>query len=827
MADAPAAVPPTPDVPPAPGAPEPPVSVPPPPLPPPSVAPPSGPPPLGPPPGYVPGPAWPSPLGAFLGRTFRGDWAGAAQAALWPLGLLLIASAALGIPSYGQSSDGGEAIIGFGDRTRIALALLLQALGGGFEVKSAPASVFGGGGSGGGLAGDFEGGGSLSLIPLTVTALWIVALFIGVRMLRTRMARTQFAGPQFAQAQFAQDRPYAGGGAPQSATAGLEAAARVALLVTAGVLALSLIARPTLLGAVQVSSSPALAALGALLLGFAVAGGVLHQDDLARWSAARPGVRALLRATGTALRALSVVLVLCSVVAFICLTQIDDLDGLWDNDGISPLAAALLVLPNLAVTALGLSWGAPIEGEARGTSSYSYGGGYSHESFGLSELGDVTNSWAIVGALALGLVCALIIGIMAARRSAGRGEQLLTAGLCYGLFLLLAGFGGLGWEMAGRSSDYDTGYGSGSGGSASGKASIGLDIPYALLFGLLWIFIAAFVAPYLLRMTGSGAGPVAPAMPPIASPMSPMSSTSPVSSVPTPPMPSSPTPGFVPPPALASPPPAQMPAPAPAPASMPNPAPIPIPYDSHTFHLGQRPPVTPKARGRSLVWVVTLAVAFVVGGGAAAGVLIWQDKHSDGDSNKPAAGSTPTAPASSSPSPVLSEPPTAAPTSTPTGEATGEATASSAEPPDGYRQLDDPMGFSFAVPDVWAREGVKNGTQVTYAGSTGLEHLQVGVIANAGYTSYDNFLTLEKTAKKKDAGYRRIKLESNIFQGRAGAIWEYTYTDESGRTLHAKDQGYVAANGTEYAIMIVGHDDVWQSGLSETFRVALDSWKLT
>ncbi|MET7703700.1 hypothetical protein [Streptomyces sp. NPDC005485] len=854
-----------------------------------------------PPPVYAPGPTRQSPFGAFLGRTFRGDWAGAVQAALWPVGLLLIASVALGIPSYGQSSDGGEAIIGFGDRTRVALAVLLQALGGGFEVKSAPASVFGGGGGDGGLAGDFEGGGSLSLVPLTVTALWIAALFIGARMLRTRMLRLEalraaalgagmpgttgvpVAGMPFAAApvagmprtQFAQPGPYGGG--PQSTTAGLEAAARVALLVTAGVLGLGLVARPTLLGVVQVSSSPLLAGLGALLLGFAVAAGVLHGDDLARWSAARPGTRALLRATGTALRALSVVLLLCSVVAFICLTQIDGLDDLWDTDSISPLAAALLVLPNLAVTALGLSWGTPIVGEARGTSSYSYGGGYDHESFGLSELADVTNSWAIVGALALGLVCALTVGVMAARRSADRREQLLAAGVFYGLFLLLAGFGGLGWELSGSSSD-DSGYGSGysSGGSRSGSVSIGLDFPYALLFGLLWIFIAAFVAPYLLRIAGLGAGsmgsgmgpemgagmgagmgsgmasvpglgapvpsetsmPSATAMPSVT-PLPPATPATPVTPPPAPPLPGSPTPGPVPPQAFASPLPTPVSVPVPPPAPFPGPvaAPTPMPYDFHTVHLGQRPPVTPKPRSRSLVWVVTLAVAFVVGGGAAAGVLVWQDQRSDGSSNKPAADSTPTGAATpsasspASPSPTSPESQTTEATGTPsleaTGNATDDATTSSVELPDGYHQLGDPMGFSFAVPDGWTRVGVKNGTQVTYAGSAGLEHLQVGVIANAGYTSYDNFVTLEKTAKKKDTDYRRIKLEKNTFQGRAGAIWEYTYTDESGATVHAKDQGYVAANGTEYAIMIVGHDDAWQSGLVETFRVALDSWKLT
>ena len=73
---------------------------------------------------------------------------------------------ALGIPKYGQDS---EEFVGFGDRLRIALALLLQALGGGFEVKAASGSGYGsgtgfgtgfGGGYDQGAAGGATGGGS-------------------------------------------------------------------------------------------------------------------------------------------------------------------------------------------------------------------------------------------------------------------------------------------------------------------------------------------------------------------------------------------------------------------------------------------------------------------------------------------------------------------------------------------------------------------------------------------------------------------------------------------------------------------------------------------
>ncbi|MER6353269.1 zinc ribbon domain-containing protein [Streptomyces sp. NPDC001634] len=564
----------------------------------PPAAPPLGPP----PPPYAPASAPPSPLGAFFGRALRGDWGGAARAAAWPVGLVLLAALALAIPSYGQRD---VVVVGFGDRLQIALAVLLQALGGGLEVKDASGSLLGD--ASGGLLSGIEGGGSLSLIPLTATALWIGALCIGVRILRTRPhSRLRSSG----------GTPSPRG--PRGATAGLEAAVRVALLVAAATLVLGLCARPTLADAVEISTSPWLAALGALLLGLAVAGGVLHRDDLTQWLAVRPGARTVLRATGTALRAFAVVLVLCCVVAFVvCVTQFDDSSG---SSAGSSVLFALLLLPNLAVLALGLSWGASVDVEASGSSPY--GGGYRHQGFGLSELGDQVSGWAVVGALALGLVCALTLGVIAARRSADRREQLLSAGIFVALFLLLAWIGSFGWQLsAGSSSGYDSGYGygygfgsgSGSAGTFGGTVEAGVSLPEGLLFGALWVFGAVFVAPHLARMTGGRRTTVVgPPIPPI------------------PPTPSAPA-GYG-----TGTPPAHGDATAVPPALVqPPPAPAELPAPTASYHqiqaVGSGAPApgvpVPKRRSRVLVWVVTVVGACVIGGGAAAGLLFWQGHH--------------------------------------------------------------------------------------------------------------------------------------------------------------------------------------------------------
>ncbi|MFH8607541.1 zinc-ribbon domain-containing protein [Streptomyces sp. NPDC018029] len=751
-------------------------------------SPPSSPPASPPPPAHTPGAALaPSPVGAFFGRTFRGDWAGSVQAALWPVAMLLIGAVSLAIPTYGQDD---EVVFDFTDRLRVALALLLQSVGGGFEFTGREERPgFGGSdGSGGlGMGSDtseaaVEGTASLHLVPLTMTALWIVALVIGVRVLRNRLvARGAVQG---------------GGG-----TAGLEAAVRVALSVTVGVLVLALFAQPEIEG-VELSSSPALAALGALVLGLAVSCGVLHRVDAAAaeggsggqaqpsaWArlTARPGAQSVVRATGTALRALVVVLVLCSLVAFVSLAQVDDLADLTDLEdaGISPLLVALLVLPNLAVTALGIGWGAGAEASVRGSSSM-YGSGRESESFGLAELGDVTNDWAIVGALALGLVCALTLGVLAARRCVGRGEQLLAAAVFFGFLLLLAGFSGLGVELSGQAFEGGSGFGGAS--SGSGNVELGLSVPEMLLFGLLWILPAALLGPYLLRMTGRGEPPAPPAYAPLATPQAPLA---------TPQAPEAPTAAPTGPPA----------------------------YAPHTVHIGQQPSPA-KPRGGAGVWVATLVGALVVGGGVTAGVLLWKDT---GDDKADGAGKD------DRPSVSRSEEPAGSPSETSSqtpSETPGPLTSQSPGAPAGTDRVTDPEGFSFAVPEGWTRQSVnpERPGQITYAGSTGREEFLVGVVTDAPYTSYENFTNIERHTKSAPdkSDYERIRMEKNTFQGRDGALWEYTYTDEAGRTIHALNQSYIAENGTEYAIQLSWREDFWPAGEgAKTHTTALDTWRLT
>ncbi|MEU2022429.1 zinc ribbon domain-containing protein [Streptomyces sp. NPDC016469] len=733
--------------------------------------------PAAPPPGYPPVPAGPSPAGIFFGRVMRGDWAGSLKAAVWPTGLIVGLAVVLAIPDYGQGDD---VVVGWSDRLRIALAMLLQAFGGGFEVR---AVVPGGGGYGGASPygdsyGDFDPGAqsqtTLSLIPLTVTVLWIGALILGARGVRRQ-----------------------GGG--------LDAAVRISVVATAAVLVLGLYAQPEVEG-YSLHSSPVLAALGALAIALVTTCAVLQRDVAAAWLAQRPGAQSFVRAAGTAVRALGAVLLLCGLIGYITYATLDDVNG-------TALLMALPLLPNIALMVLSVSWGGSVEYDARGQADI-IGSGMDHGSFGLGELSDAANDWALVGALAAGLVSALIVGLLAGRRSADRREQVTAGGLFLLGFLALTAMSGLSAEFSGNVADI----------GGSGTLEVAPSVADALLFGLLWVGGAVLVAPYLARMTGGGGpGGGSPAYP---APPSPYGPPHPGPHIPGPytpapgktaapgpyvPKPGPQGPGPYPPPAQATA--AEAAAPAPAPDTEPPTSTLPGPYVP-----AQAPaqPPAPRRRRAVLVWGATLAAALVLGGGATAGTLALMDRHDDdpgtsgngrgkdGDRATPAQDRTSAAPSA---------------------EATATTDPAELVFPDGYSVVADTAGFSLALPDDWERQGEEN-HQVTYArspGDTGL--LKVGVIADAPYTSYENFKALEKTASAHQRNYQQVQLSANTFQGRPGARWEYTYEDRSGLPIHAIDQSYIAEDGTEYAIYVTERDVDW-AGAREVFDTALSTWML-
>ncbi|MFJ3162948.1 hypothetical protein [Streptomyces kanasensis] len=850
----------------------------------------------------MPAPVAPSPAAEFARRAFRGAWGPAVRAAAWPTAVLLVLAVALSLPSYGQE-PGEEAPLGWGDRFRVALALLLQAFGGGFELSTAAPYGPGTGGDGGGYgpggfgsgpgvgrfgsdaggsdAGGFgsgfgsglgegaaQGGAGLSLVPLTVTLLWVGALWLAARALRARGA-------------------------------GVDAAVRVALPAAGAVLLLGLFGRPEVQG-VAVSGSPLVAALVALVLALVVTAAVLLREGLARWSAPRPAAAMALRALGTAARALAAVLAAGAVIGLVTYANADGVDG-------AAVLPALAILPNLGAAVLGVAWGAPLEYDVQGSLGM-LGSGAERGAVGLSEIGEEWGGWAVTGLVAFGVAAALTVGLWAARRSPDRGGRLLTGGVFLAAYLLVAGMSGIGVRMAGEVDGF----------GGQGRFEVAPSVADALLLGLLWVGAAVLVAPYLLRFTGRGSGgggvggaPYAAVPPGAARPAPPAPLSTPAAGTapapvavpgtapgpaPTPdpaaPGSGAPSPGPVPaqggepardggpargagpvhdpvPGAAhdATPSPVHDPVPGPAgggpgAAFTTGPAPAPghhpYPADPGGTYPGPHPdggpaiepvpaPPAPRARRRAvLLWGGALVAAFAVGGGVTTGLLVLGDERGSASTVQPApdpdakpvggasGGATPAA--TRGPAPAVT--PTASALEASPGETTapGGSAAPSAGAPDpsaggaaptvpaGYALVSDVEGFAFAVPSGWERVSAKQG-QITYAGPTGMAHFLVGVVRNAPYTSLENLTGLEANSRKRNAGYQRVRLEANTFQGRSGAIWEYTYRDESGETVHAVDQAYVAEDGTEYAIYFTARERDWSSA-RETFDVALSTWAL-
>ncbi|MER5494788.1 zinc ribbon domain-containing protein, partial [Streptomyces sp. NPDC002490] len=450
------------------------------------------------PPGHVlpPPPAPPGGAATFFRRVAGGDWAGAFRAAVWPLFALLVVTVLLAAPSYGQS-EYDEDTVGFGDRFQISLALVLQSVGGDLEFEEVGGPRFGSGenwpavdadegyGSDRSPFGEPDAGrGGLAMTPLLVTAVWLLALYGGVRLLRDRL-RHRTDGPS----------PSAGPGGPpppagpwaaatpwtRGSTAGLEAAARVTLLLTLGTLVLALIARPSL-REIEVTGS-LWAVPGTLLLAGVLSAVVLSRDEHACWLAARPGLLRLTEAFGTALRALAAALALCALILLVVYLQWDAVHDESAVDGeFSPHLIVVFLLVNLAVSGLGFGWGAPARMEA-GSGS---GGG--RESFGLSDLGEAVGGWAVAGSLAAGAVCALLLGVLAARRHARAADRYLAGGVFLVLFLGLVAIGGVGMDQSGA------GFGS------AGQMHMGTEVSAALLFGLLWVAGGIAVGGLLTRL---------------------------------------------------------------------------------------------------------------------------------------------------------------------------------------------------------------------------------------------------------------------------------------------------------------------------------------
>ncbi|MGW1544481.1 hypothetical protein ACWCPM_30380 [Streptomyces sp. NPDC002309] len=207
---------------------------------------------------------------------------------------------------------------------------------------------------------------------------------------------------------------------------------------------------------------------------------------------------------------------------------------------------------------------------------------------------------------------------------------------------------------------------------------------------------------------------------------------------------------------------------------------------------------------RALWWKVAAGVA-VVGVGAAFTVV----KLTGGDGPV-------TARATASPSPTASGSASSNPATG--GSSPGDSASASAEasvPPEGYRSVDDPNGFSMAVPEGWQRSDRSSG--IFYATDGDRRLLQVFVVTEAGMSAYDAVSKSSENLAGQQPGYEEVSLDRAPDSGGAsGAVGDdvarlvYAYDSEKqGERRQVVEYAFTADNGKLYAVLAAGPAAQW------------------
>jgi hypothetical protein len=201
-----------------------------------------------------------------------------------------------------------------------------------------------------------------------------------------------------------------------------------------------------------------------------------------------------------------------------------------------------------------------------------------------------------------------------------------------------------------------------------------------------------------------------------------------------------------------------------------------------------QPPYGPAAglrgrrRGRTIALVVVIA-ALVGGGGAAAMKYAgeWGQQSGAAPSSSPSASATP--------SPEEGK------------------EAPSGGVPDNWVRVDDPRGFSLALPSkAWQRKEVDQ-FQVDYTPDGGKHFVRIAVDDSPDFpTSYEHLLDLEQQLQRL-SDYQRVSLKENVYRDRPGARWDFTWTamPKDGAfpgPRRAVEQMYLSRDGVEYAIYL-------------------------
>ncbi|MFB6618784.1 protein kinase [Streptomyces sp. NPDC085524] len=229
-----------------------------------------------------------------------------------------------------------------------------------------------------------------------------------------------------------------------------------------------------------------------------------------------------------------------------------------------------------------------------------------------------------------------------------------------------------------------------------------------------------------------------------------------------------------------------------------RPAPV---EPAQTAALPEQPAPAPASADQGGGWLkraaVVALVAALLGGGGVFGVL----KYTGGSEDDKVASAT-------------------------GGQSGEDGKPRAAAPPAGFNKVTDPIaGFTLFVPDGWTRKA--NGDQIDYTPDDGKHFIRIAADPTPDYQDpYAHLLDLEKQVKKR-TDYKKVRLNQNTFRDSTrAALWDFSWTEKQTHPgpRRAKEQMYVAPDGTEYAIYMSSPIADWAT-TEQQFDIVLSGWE--
>ncbi|KUO21065.1 serine/threonine-protein kinase [Streptomyces dysideae] len=220
------------------------------------------------------------------------------------------------------------------------------------------------------------------------------------------------------------------------------------------------------------------------------------------------------------------------------------------------------------------------------------------------------------------------------------------------------------------------------------------------------------------------------------------------------------------------------------------------------------PPAAPSKKRRRLRAVaLVVAVVAIIGAGAAVALREWNS------------GNGTSATQSSNPSPSVSPSPTEEP---------------QRAVPAGWKQYDDPAGFSLYLPEGWERSvsiKSKDGLQqIDYSPDRGEHVVRIAVDTLPDFDDpYAHQVELDQQLRWQLVDYEPLSMQRRLYRDRQASWLEYKWTAQVKGSrppgaYRAVDLMYMARSGVEYAIYMASPVEDWATTRKQ-FETVLQSWR--